>query len=136
MTDPRLAKSGNPHADPRRIVVVGPCAAGKSTLVAALRARGYDARVSGQEHSVVSFLWRLSDPDIVVSLAADIAAVRARRDEHWPEWLYDLQMARLREAVAAADVRIDTTTRDADGVAAEVVAFLEGEAGYQRSVRG
>ena len=29
-----------------KIVVVGPCAAGKSTLVAALRALGYDAHVS------------------------------------------------------------------------------------------
>ena len=126
-SDPQPAATSGAGDDPRRIVVVGPCASGKTTLVAALRARGYDARVSGQEHSVVSYLWRLSEPDVVVALAADLDAVRARRGEHWPAWLLELQLERLRDAVAAADVRIDTSRLDAEEVRGEVLAFLKGE---------
>ncbi|MBP9503378.1 MAG: hypothetical protein KBF17_14555, partial [Candidatus Promineofilum sp.] len=47
-----------------RVAVVGPCASGKSTLVAALRAAGYDARHPAQEHSFVKDMWRRRvDPD-------------------------------------------------------------------------
>ena len=55
-------------AESRKIVVVGPCAAGKSTLVAALRALGYDAHVSGQEHSEIATLWQHSQPDVLIAL--------------------------------------------------------------------
>jgi len=57
--------------DPRRVVVVGPCASGKSSLVAALAALGYDARVCGQEHSIIRELWRHSAPDVLIALAVD-----------------------------------------------------------------
>jgi dephospho-CoA kinase len=36
-----------------RIGVVGPCAAGKTTLVAALKNRGYEVHHIAQEHSYV-----------------------------------------------------------------------------------
>src|SRR5215211_8573131 len=62
----------------RKIVVVGPCASGKSTLVSALQALGYDAHVSGQEHSEITTLWQHSQPDVLIALAVDISAVRAR----------------------------------------------------------
>lgn len=113
-----------PTDDRRRIVVVGPCASGKSTLVAALRARGYDARVSGQEHSAIASLWQMSAPDVLIALDAGIAAVRARRDDHWPEWLHDLQTDRLRQTAEAADVRIDTSALAADRVEELVLNYL------------
>jgi hypothetical protein len=109
----------------RKIVVVGPCAAGKSTLVTALRALGYDAHVSGQEHSEIATLWRHSQPDVLIALDADISAVRNRRGESWPEWLHDLQVRRLAAASQAADLAIDTSTLSTHTVVARVLAYLE-----------
>jgi dienelactone hydrolase len=125
MNDPNRSKPTEGFIDPRRIVVVGPCASGKSTLVAALRAHGYDARVSGQEHSVVAALWQKAEPDVLIALDADITAVRDRRGESWPEWLHDLQIVRLRQANAAAHMRIDTSGLSADRVTDLVLEYLE-----------
>jgi chloramphenicol 3-O-phosphotransferase len=112
-------------AESRKIVVVGPCAAGKSTLVAALRALGYDAHVSGQEHSEIATLWQHSQPDVLIALDVDIAAVRSRRGDSWPEWLHDLQVRRLAAASRAADLAIDTTVLSPQTVVDRVVAFLQ-----------
>jgi ATPase subunit of ABC transporter with duplicated ATPase domains len=112
-------------AESRRIVVVGPCAAGKSTLVTALRAFGYDAHVSGQEHSEIAMLWQHSQPDVLIALDVDITAVRDRRGDSWPEWLHDLQVRRLAAASRSADLTVDTTTLSAQGVVARVIAYLE-----------
>ena len=105
-------------------MVVGPCASGKSTLVAALRERGYDARVSGQEHSEIATLWQRLRPDILIALEVDIEAVRARRGETWPEWLHDLQMTRLHSAFAAADLTIDTTDIAVGAMIERTVTYL------------
>jgi hypothetical protein len=104
---------------------VGPCAAGKSTLVTALRALGYEAHVSGQEHSEITTLWRRSEPDVLIALDVDIVAVRDRRGGAWPEWLHDLQVRRLAAASRAADLTIDTTELDPQIVVDRVVAYLE-----------
>src|SRR5215207_11090207 len=106
----------------RKVVVVGPCAAGKSTLVNALRALGYDAHVSGQEHSEIATLWQRSQPDVLIALDVDITAVRDRRGGPWPEWLHDLQVRRLTAASQAADLVIDTTMLSAETVVERVVA--------------
>ena len=64
---------------PLRVAVVGHCASGKSTLVSALRAHGYDANAVAQEHSAVSWLWRHAEPDVLIYLDAALETVRARR---------------------------------------------------------
>jgi GTPase SAR1 family protein len=120
-----VAGAGSLHPHPGRIVVVGPCASGKSTLVNALRARGYDAHVCGQEHSEIPTLWRHAHPDVVVSLAVDIAAVRRRRGESWPQWLHERQVARLADAAAAADIAVDTSEIDPETLVGTVVAYLK-----------
>ena len=51
-----------------RVAVVGPCAAGKSTIVEQLIQWGYDAYVVGQEHSAVQDLWRRQSPDALIFL--------------------------------------------------------------------
>ena len=111
-------------ADQRKIVVVGPCAAGKSTLVSTLQALGYDARVAAQEHSAIPTLWQHSHPDVLIALDVDIAAVRERRGGQWPEWLHDLQVRRLVAAACAADLSIDTTGLRPETVVDLAVAFL------------
>ena len=109
----------------RKIVVVGPCAAGKSTLVTALRGLGYDAHVSGQEHSEIAMLWQHSHPDVLIALEVDISAVRDRRSGSWPEWLHDRQVRRLAAASRAADLAIDTTMLGPQTVVDRVVAYLQ-----------
>ena len=126
----RRHKSSPSSMESRKIVVVGPCAAGKSTLVAALRALGYDAHVSGQEHSEIATLWRHSEPDVLIVLEVDIAAVRDRRDGSWPEWLHDRQVQRLADASRAAHLAIDTTTLSPQTVVDHVVRYLERPGAY------
>jgi broad-specificity NMP kinase len=106
-------------------VVVGPCAAGKSTLVTALRELGYDAHVSGQEHSEIAMLWQHLQPDVLIALEADISAVRDRRGGSWPEWLHDLQVRRLAAASRAANMAIDTTELSPQTVVDRVLAYLQ-----------
>jgi len=106
------------------VVVVGPCASGKSTLVAGLRRLGYDALVCGQEHSEIPTLWRHANPDLVVALDVDLPTLRRRRDVAWPEWLYRVQRRRLEQAIAAATVRVDTSRLDAEAVLRQVAAGL------------
>jgi len=111
--------------DSPRVVVVGPCASGKSTLVAGLRRLGFEAAACGQEHSEIPTLWRHSDPDVVVALEVDLETIRERRGvTEWPEWLYDAQRRRLRQAEEAATIHIDTTLLDAEAVLDLVAAHL------------
>jgi RNase adaptor protein for sRNA GlmZ degradation len=108
-----------------RVVVVGACASGKTTLVETLRANGYDAVVSAQEHSAVPRLWQRAEPDVLIALAVSIEAVRARRGASWPRWLHDVQEARLANAQDAADLVIDTSHIGVTEVAERVLEFLE-----------
>jgi nucleoside-triphosphatase THEP1 len=108
-----------------KVVVVGPCASGKTTLVDRLRALGVDAWVSGQEHSAVRNLWRRLDPDVLIALELDLATLRSRRSPSWPQTIYDVQLERLREAFAGADVVINTAVLTEDEVVNKAVNVLE-----------
>lgn len=108
-----------------RIVVVGPCASGKSTLAERLLALGHDVRVSGQEHSSIHNLWQKLDHDVLVALVIDLETLRARRSASWPQAIYDLQQERLRGAYDAADVVIDTASTPPDQVVAQVLAAID-----------
>jgi ABC-type cobalamin/Fe3+-siderophores transport system ATPase subunit len=109
-----------------RIAVVGPCAAGKSTLVAALRARGYAARCVAQEHSYVPDMWRrISRPDILIYLDATLETIACRRRIGWgPAYLETLNH-RLRHARANADIYLMTDGLLPDQVMAEALGFLK-----------
>lgn len=92
-----------------RIAVVGTCASGKSSVVAELRARGFDAFSVAQEHSGIAELWRHLEPDHLVVLEVSLEEVRRRRDnDAWPEWIYDVQRSRIASAVAHADLVVQT----------------------------
>lgn len=98
----------------KRIVVVGPCASGKTTLVERLVAAGFDAYACAQEHSEISSLWQHLNPDGMVALDVSLEALRERRGQDWPESIYLTQRRRLAAAWEAAEVVIDTTTSDED----------------------
>ncbi|MGC4190656.1 MAG: hypothetical protein QM589_05380 [Thermomicrobiales bacterium] len=106
------------------VVIVGPCASGKSTLAVALRRFGIDARIVAQEHSIVADLWRRQQPDVLIGLDVDLETLRARRSPTWPASVYASQRERLAPAFAAAGLVVDTSPLDADQVVAVVVAWL------------
>lgn len=115
----RRAGRGGP-----RVVVVGPCASGKTTLVERLKAAGVDARVSGQEHSSVRNLWRTLDPDVLIALDLDLDTLRARRHPAWPAKLYEVQHTRLAGAFDVADLTIDTGVASQDDVFAAAMELI------------
>jgi Ni2+-binding GTPase involved in maturation of urease and hydrogenase len=111
--------------DTRRIVVVGPCASGKTTLVDALLRLGYNAYAVAQEHSIVRDLWRKRDPDVVIALDLPLDIVRQRRSATWPEAVYQVQHERLQPAFEAADLFIDTGEHDIDAALQRTLEYLE-----------
>jgi hypothetical protein len=92
------------------IAIVGVCAAGKSTLAAGLRSRGYNARGILQEHSYVPTMWqKITRPDVLIYLDASLDNVRCRRnDPGFPADLYEQELVRLRHARAHCHLYIDT----------------------------
>lgn len=116
--------SGSTPADGRRIVVVGPCASGKSTLTNRLRELGFDARVCGQEHSAIRHFWRRLQPDLLVALDVDLRTLRMRRHATWPERLYRVQRDRLESAFRSADLSIDSSVVSAASAVEEVLAWI------------
>jgi len=91
------------------IGVVGPCAAGKSTLVEQLRSRGYKTRHIAQEHSYVQDMWmQISNPDILIYLDVSYEISIKRTDSNWSRVIYDNQVQRLVHAKKHADLKINS----------------------------
>lgn len=109
------------------IKVVGVSAGGKSILVQALRAAGYDARAVSQEHSHVRTLWKQFEvPRVLIYLDNELEGQRARRpDLVLEQATLDEERARLQDAYAEADLRINTAHIDREQVRKMVLAYLE-----------
>ena len=120
----QASHSGSSPVDTRRIVVVGPCASGKSTLTNHLRALGFDAHVCGQEHSAIRQLWARLRPDLLIALDFDLRTLRRRRHPSWSEHLYRVQHARLESAFSSADLSIDSSTVSAESAVEQVLAWI------------
>lgn len=119
----------NDRPRPRPIVIVGPCASGKTTLVRGLWARGYSAaRVVAQEHSGVSDLWKLRGapaPEALIYLDAQLATIAAR--QHRTDWTPDYlaeQHRRLRGAWLACDLYLPTDELNPAEVLERVTTYL------------
>jgi hypothetical protein len=107
----------------RYIVIVGPCAAGKSTLRDSLLTRGFtQVRVVAQEHSGVRDLWKMRGyPEVLIFLdvAAPTANARQGRSDWTPAVLAE-QLNRLQQARAACDLYLPTDELSPDEVADQV----------------
>jgi len=109
------------------IKVVGVSASGKSTLVAGLRKRGYNARPASQEHSQVPTMWRrIRPPALLIYLEIDLPTQRQRRpDVVWSARWLATEEKRLAHARQHADLILDTRRMQAADVLARVLAWLD-----------
>ncbi len=107
------------------IGVVGPCGAGKSSLVAGLRSQGFVVRHIAQEHSYVPDMWkRLSNPDLLIYLDVSYDNSVQRRKLDWTYDEYTEQVHRLRHARRFADLYLDTNPLTAKEVLLKVLSFI------------
>jgi len=108
-----------------KVGIVGPCAAGKSTLVSALSKRGYKAKHIAQEHSYVADMWqRLTKPRVLIYLSASYPTTITRRNINWTQKEYDEQLRRLAHAHDHADLIMETDDLTPDDVLQSVLRFL------------
>ncbi len=109
----------------RVIGVVGPCAAGKSTLAARLTPHGYPLRHIAQEHSFVPDMWqRITRPDLLIYLDVSYEEAQRRRPQTCTAADHAEQTHRLRHAREHADLLLDTDNLTPAEVEAQVLAFL------------
>jgi hypothetical protein len=108
------------------IGVVGPCAAGKSTLIAGLKNCGFNARHIAQEHSHVPDMWhRLTNPRLLIYLDVSFPVSLERRKLNWTLEEYSDQVNRLRHARQHADFYINTDPCTIQEVLGRVLSFLQ-----------
>lgn len=109
-----------------RIIVVGVCASGKTTLVTQLKDWGFDAHNVAQEHSGIKTLWKRKEPDVVIMLDATLDSIRKRRNVPWGEERLIVQRERLQNVRQHADLFLPTDSLTKEEVAQKVVAFVRG----------
>jgi shikimate kinase len=108
-----------------RIVLVGICGSGKTTLAQRLRRLGYDVRECVQEHSQVPHMWQvMSRPDVLIYLDAseEVASQRGRR--HYVKDMVTEQRRRLAHARAHCDLYVMTDDLTPAEVLERVTRFL------------
>jgi deoxyadenosine/deoxycytidine kinase len=109
-----------------KIGVVGPCTAGKTTLINGLLDNGYNAKQIAQEHSYVQDMWeRLTHPDILIYLDVSYSYTMKRRNLNWSIQEYNTQVDRLRHAREHAELNINTDSLSPQDVLDQVMKFLE-----------
>ena len=111
--------------NPLRIGIVGPCTAGKSTLITRLAPLGIQARHIAQEHSYVPYMWqRLTNPDVLIFLDVSYPVSLQRRRINWNLDEYLEQQRRLAHARAHTDFYLLTDPYSPDEVAALVLEYI------------
>jgi hypothetical protein len=108
-----------------RIMIVGVCSSGKSSLQTGLTALGYEARACVQEHSYVPEMWQTTRPDVLVYLDASLDTLRRRGEAELSEAALEDQRQILAHARAHADLYLRTDQLSAEQVLRKVRRFLD-----------
>ena len=118
--------------NPYIIGIVGPCAAGKTTLVSRLKEYDYLGKHIAQEHSYVADMWkRLTNPDVLIYLDAGLETIARRQGRSdWTQARLDEQHRRLADARQHCDVYLYTDDLSRAQVADRIEMFLR-EAGIR-----
>jgi deoxyadenosine/deoxycytidine kinase len=107
------------------IAVVGPCAAGKSTLIRNLQKVGIVARHVAQEHSYVASMWkRITNPDVLIYLDVSYPATLRRKRLNWTEEEYKEELFRLRDARTNANLYLMTDPFTEQEILEKILDFL------------
>jgi deoxyadenosine/deoxycytidine kinase len=107
------------------IGIVGPCSAGKTTLIGRLKELGYSCRHIAQEHSYVPDMWqRLVNPIVLIYLDVSYTVSVNRRPLNLNRAEFREQKNRLTHAFQNADLSIHTDELTPDEVQNLVVKFL------------
>lgn len=115
------------NSDESVVGVVGPCAAGKSTLVDQLRSLGFRVKHIAQEHSYVKDMWiQIAQPDILIYLDVSYEISCERTQSTWSRKIFDNQVERLAHARQNADLYIQTDGKSPDEVLNLVLDSLKG----------
>jgi thymidylate kinase len=127
------------NVDPRGkalVGVVGPCSAGKTTLIAGLKEKGIAARHIAQEHSFVPSMWlRLADPKILIFLDVSYPVSMQRRQLDLSPQEFAEQQNRLQHAREHADLYIMTDPLNPEEVLDQVYQYITSRIG-QSNVSG
>jgi ATPase subunit of ABC transporter with duplicated ATPase domains len=109
-----------------RLGIVGPCTAGKSTLIRNINGRyPVELRHIAQEHSYVPYMWqRINPPNWLVFLDVSYDVSLERKKLNWTEAEYQEQQRRLAHARQHADLYLDTDDLTPEQVAGRVEDFL------------
>jgi len=113
----------------QRIIVVGPCAAGKTTLVSNLRRIGYNIHSCAQEHSGVRELWKVRcRAGVLIHLDAELETIARRQNRtDWTTTRLEAQRRRLADARTHCDLYLRTDDLTREQVAMAVDAFLQSQ---------
>ncbi len=124
-TPPEAWPGAFPQAN-LQIGIVGPCTAGKSTLIKRLNGRySVTLRHIAQEHSYVQNMWqRISHPKWLVFLDVTYPVSMRRKKLDWTQEEYQEQQRRLAHARQNADFYLLTDDLTPDQVAEKVAEFL------------
>ena len=116
-----------PPRSAARILVVGPCGAGKTTLAHSLHALGIEVRQIAQEHSFIPDLWRRGTaPDVLIFLDASFETCTVRKRFKWIERDYLEQQRRLTDARSRCHFYLATDSLTPMEVRERVAAYLRG----------
>jgi len=109
-----------------RVGIVGPCTAGKSTLISNLKLDGVELRHIAQEHSYVASMWQqISHPDWLIFLDVSYPETLNRKKLNWTPAEYQEQVRRLAHARQHADFYLMTDGLTPEQVAQKVTEFLK-----------
>lgn len=108
------------------IGLVGPCAAGKTTIAGLLKEKGYSVRQIAQEHSYVPYMWkRITNPDLLVYLEVTYENTMLRKALRWTQAEYQIQISRLEHARQHADLTINTNILTPDQAVTRILLAIE-----------